>query len=156
MRMSLLHAPMPLAEMATVRIPIAPESVAAGFPSPSQDYWAGDLDIAAHLVRDQASTFIWRVSGHSMLGAGIHDQDLLLVDRGIRAQSGHIVVAIVDAEYTVKRLELSPGGRPRLRSANPDYPDVALSELSEMTVWGVVTWVLHSALSDPGDVRGLL
>lgn len=152
MRMTQPSPALPIGELSTVRIPIAPESVAAGFPSPSQDYWAGDLDIAAHLIRDQASTFIWRVSGHSMIGAGIHDQDLLLVDRGIRPVSGHIVVAIVDAEYTVKRLELSRDGRPRLRSENPDYPDIALSELSEMSVWGVVTWVLHSALAQPGHV----
>lgn len=130
-------------------LPIAPAAVDCGFPSPAQDYWSGDLDLAAHLIRDRASTFIWRAAGHSMIGAGIHDQDLLLVDRGIRPVSGHVVVAVVDNEYTVKRLEMR-GGRPLLRAENPDYPDVVLDELSEMSVWGVVTWVLHRTTGSVG------
>lgn len=120
------------------------EAVACGFPSPSQDYWAGDLDIGEHLVRDKAATFIWRASGHSMTAAGIHDQDLLLVDRGITPVPGHIVVAIVDGDYAVKRLGVI-ADKPVLRAESPGHPDVVLAELSEMSVWGVVTWVLHRA-----------
>lgn len=134
--------PVPVALDTHILLPVAPEAIDCGFPSPAQDYWSGDLDLAEHLIRDRVSTYIWRAAGYSMTGAGIHDQDLLLVDRGIRPVSGHIVVAIVDNEYTVKRLELRRG-RPLLRAENPDYPDVILNELSEMSVWGVVTWVLH-------------
>lgn len=136
--------PVPLALEEVLVLQSAPEAVQCGFPSPAQDYWAGDLDLAEHLIRDRASTFVWRASGHSMTGAGIHDRDLLLVDRGVRPVAGHIVVAIVDGEYTVKRLDLVDG-RAFLRAESPGHDDVALAELSEMSVWGVVTWVLHRA-----------
>ena len=128
-------------------LPEAPEAVPAGFPSPSQDYFSGDLDILKRLIRDRNSTFIWTASGDSMTGAQIQDRDLMLVDRGVEATEGVIVIAIVDGEYAVKRLAFTRGldgaRRPILRSENPAYPDIAIAELSELTVWGVVTWVLH-------------
>lgn len=125
-----------------VILPIALEAAQCGFPSPAQDYFSGDLDLAEHLIRDRVSTYIWRAAGESMINAGMHDGDLLLVDRGITPVAGHIVVAVIDAEYAVKRLDLVQG-RPVLRSENPAYPDLILHELSELTIWGVVTWVLH-------------
>lgn len=109
--------PAPLV-LAPLVLPAAPEGVPVGFPSPAQDYWAGGLDLADQLIRDGACTYIWRAAGHSMTDAGIHDQDLLLVHRGIDARHGHIVVAIVDGEYTVKRLDLSGIG-PVLRAECP-------------------------------------
>ncbi|MDO4254304.1 MAG: translesion error-prone DNA polymerase V autoproteolytic subunit [Kocuria sp.] len=138
-----LGEPVPAALLEPLVLRLAPEAVPCGFPSPSQNYFSGELDLGERLIRDRASTFIWQASGHSMTGAGIHDGDLLLVDRGVTPVRGHVVVAVVDGEYTVKRLD-SVDGRAVLRADSPDHPDVLLDEHSELTVWGVVIWSIHS------------
>lgn len=120
----------------------APIAVACGFPSPAQDYYDGPIDLTDMLVDDQAATFIVRASGHSMTDAGISDGDELLVDRSKTPQHGDIVVAVLDGELTVKRLELSPAGVV-LRSENTAHPDIVVAELSDLQVWGVATYCLH-------------
>jgi DNA polymerase V len=117
-------------------------AVAAGFPSPSQDYYSGRIDLNAHLIQDITCTFLVRVSGHSMDGAGISDGDELVVDRSLTPVDGSVVVAIIDGELTIKRLRLEHG-RVRLAAENPDYPDIVVSELAELSIWGVVTRCLH-------------
>lgn|SRR5699024_177168 len=117
-------------------------SVPAGFPSPSQDYSDTRIDLTSLLIRDEVSTFIVRVSGHSMEGAGIADGDELIVDRGIEPRDGHVVVAIVDGEMTVKRLRVTATGVV-LQAENAAYPDVEVAELSELMIWGVATRCLH-------------
>lgn len=134
--------PRALAFGESVVLAVAPEAVAAGFPSPSQGYATDELDLNERLIRDRVSTFVWRAAGHSMTDAGIHDQDLLLVDRGISPVPGRIVVAVVDGEYTVKRLDLV-GEHLVLRAEAAGYRDIIPGELSEASIWGVVTWVLH-------------
>jgi len=121
---------------------VAGDAVVAGFPSPAQDYFDGSLDLNDHLIRDKTSTFIVRVSGESMIGAGISDGDELVVDRSITPTHGSVVIAILDGELTVKRLELSPRGV-ALRAENPEYPPILVPELSDLQVWGVVTVCLH-------------
>ncbi|HEY4535511.1 MAG TPA: translesion error-prone DNA polymerase V autoproteolytic subunit [Enteractinococcus sp.] len=116
--------------------------VPAGFPSPSQDYSDTKIDLTQMLVRDELSTFIVRVSGASMEGAGIYDGDKLIVDRGIEPRDGHVVVAIVDGEMTVKRLRITPTGVV-LQAENAEYPDVVVAELSDLMIWGVATTCLH-------------
>lgn len=116
--------------------------VPAGFPSPSQDYSDTKIDLTQMLVRDELSTFIVRVSGDSMQDAGIYDGDKLIVDRGIEPRDGHVVVAIVDGEMTVKRLRITPHGVV-LQAENSEYPDVAVAELSDLLIWGVATTCLH-------------
>ena len=81
--------------------------VPAGFPSPSQDYSDTKIDLTQMLIRDELSTFIVRVSGDSMEGAGIYDGDKLIVDRSIEPRDGHVVIAVVDGEMTVKRLRVT-------------------------------------------------
>jgi DNA polymerase V len=120
----------------------SPVAVAAGFPSPSQDYFAGRIDLNKHLINDITSTFLVRVSGHSMEGAGISDGDELVVDRSLTPVDGNVVVAIIDGEMTIKRLRLDHG-RVRLTAENPAYPDVVVPELAELSVWGVATRCLH-------------
>lgn len=120
----------------------APVAVAAGFPSPAQDYYSGRVDLNAHLIRDITCTFLVRVSGHSMDGAGISDGDELVVDRSLTPVDGNVVVAIIDGELTIKRLKLERG-RIRLAAENPDYPDVIVPEMAELSIWGVVTRCLH-------------
>ena len=116
--------------------------VPAGFPSPSQDYSDTKIDLTQMLIRDELSTFIVRVSGDSMQGAGIYDGDKLIVDRGIEARDGHVVVAVVDGEMTVKRLRITPNGVV-LQAENAEYPDVTVDELSDLLIWGVATTCLH-------------
>jgi DNA polymerase V len=127
-----------------VLLPAVGESVPAGFPSPAQDYWSGDLDLGAHLIRDRTATFIVRASGHSMKRAGIFDGDELIVARSVTAQDGHIVIAVLDGELTVKRLRVTPA-EVLICAENPSYPDITVPTLSELQVWGVETWVLHRA-----------
>lgn len=121
---------------------VAPIAVAAGFPSPAQDYYDGPIDLTEMLVDDEAATFIVRVSGHSMIGAGIWDGDELLVDRSKTPRDGDVVVAVLDGELTVKRLRVTRSGVV-LQAENADYPDIMVPELSELQVWGVVTYCLH-------------
>ncbi|MFB8191342.1 LexA family protein [Microbacterium sp. NPDC055988] len=121
---------------------VAPIAVACGFPSPAQDYYDGPIDLTDMLVDDQAATFIVRASGHSMTGAGISDGDELLVDRSKRAQHGDIIVAVLDGELTVKRLEVTRTGVV-LRSENTEHPDIVVAELSDLQVWGVATYCIH-------------
>ncbi len=130
----------PRARLPSLRL--APVCVPAGFPSPAQDYYEGPIDLNEHLVTDQACTFVVRVSGHSMEQAGISDGDELLVDRSLIAQDGSVVVAVLDGELTVKRLQIGQE-RVVLASANPGYPDIVVNELSDLRIWGVVTRCLH-------------
>ena len=120
----------------------AVEAVPAGFPSPAQGYYSGPVDLNRHLMRDPTATFLIRVSGDSMTGIGIYDGDELIVDRGLDAHDGDVVVAVVNAELTVKRLLLR-GDLIALAPENPAYPVITLSELDELSIWGVVTRCLH-------------
>lgn len=124
------------------RVRVAPVSVAAGFPSPAQDYFDGDIDLTEMLIDDPAATFIVRVSGHSMVEAGIDNGDELLVDRSKTPRDGDVVVAVLDGELTVKRLRLTGAGVV-LQADNAEHPDIAVAELSDLQVWGVATYCLH-------------
>ncbi len=117
--------------------------VSAGFPSPADDHLEGPLDLNAHLVVHPAATFVVRVAGDSMVGAGIRDGDLLVVDRAREARSGSIVVAVVDGELTVKRLRLGPR-EVRLEAENPAYRPIVVREGAELTIWGVVAHAIRS------------
>ncbi|MCJ1701999.1 translesion error-prone DNA polymerase V autoproteolytic subunit [Rathayibacter festucae] len=132
----------PALDAVAIAFLVAGDAVAAGFPSPAQDYFDGSLDLNDHLIRDKTSTFIVRVSGESMIGAGISDGDELVVDRSLSPKHGNVVVAILDGEPTVKRLEHSPGGV-ILRAENSEYPPILVPELSDLQIWGVVTACLH-------------
>lgn len=123
-------------------VPVALESVAAGWPSAAQDYYSGEIDLNVHLIANRAATFIVRVAGDSMIGAGISDGDELIVDRSLDAKHGQVVIAVLDGELTVKRLLITESGV-YLRAANAKYPDIRVAELSELQIWGVVTRCLH-------------
>jgi DNA polymerase V len=117
-------------------------TVPAGFPSPAADYIEGRLDLNEFLIRRPAATFLVRFVGDSMSGAGIHDGDIGVVDRSIKAVPGCIVVAAVDGEMCVKRLARR-GARTILESANELYPPIVLKEEEFLAVWGVVTASIH-------------
>ena len=116
--------------------------VPAGFPSPAADHTQKRIDLNDHLIRNQDATFLFEVKGDSMSGIGIQDGDSLVIDRSIEAKHGHIVVAVLNGEFTVKRLHRR-GGVVKLMAENPLYPPRVLNSEEELTIWGVVTYSLH-------------
>ena len=122
-------------------IPYALEKISAGFPSPAQDYIDKVLDMNEHLIKNETSTFIVKVASLSMLNAGIDIDDELIVDRSLDAKHGDIVVALIDNEFTVKRLMIEES-RKWLKAENPEYKNIYLSEEQELIIWGVVTCVI--------------
>jgi DNA polymerase V len=112
--------------------------VPAGFPSPAQDHAVKRIDLNEVLIRHPLATYFVTVSGPSMRDAGIDDGDRLLVDRAVRPRHGHVVVAIVNGELTVKTL-YHRGGVVKLVAANPTYPEIRLRDGSELEIWGVAT-----------------
>jgi DNA polymerase V len=125
-----------------VRVLISPVLVAAGYPSPAQDYFDGRIDLNEHLIKDITSTYVVRVSGDSMEGAGISDGDELIVNRALEAKDGSVVIAVLDGELTIKRLRIMPGAV-LLQAENANYPDIKVAALSELVIWGVATRCLH-------------
>ena len=117
-------------------------SVVAGFPSPAEQYLEPQLDLNALLVKRPAATFFVRVQGDSMIGEGIHDGDLLVVDRSLRPASGDIVIAAVDGEFTVKTYRKDRDGV-RLEPANPDYPVIRLAPGQRLDYFGKVMALAH-------------
>ena len=113
-------------------------TVQAGFPSPAEDLCAKRIDVFERLVQHPEATYQMRVRGHSMRGEGIFDGDILLIDRAITPRSGHIVIAVIDKEFLVKKLHLTPSGQMKLKAANRDFPDVIPREGQIIEIWGVV------------------
>jgi len=123
-------------------LPLFVGKVAAGFPSPADDYVEKTLDLNELLVQKPAATFFVRAQGLSMLGAGIHHNDILVVDRSIEPVSGKVVICALNGELTVKRLERG-NNKWTLNAENPDYSDITVFEDLELVIWGVVTNVIH-------------
>ncbi len=117
-------------------------SVECGFPSPADDYVERALDLNEHLVKHPSATFFVRASGNSMIGAGIFDNDILIVDRSIIPTNGKIVIAVISGDLTVKRL-IYKNNQIILAPENPAYKPIILPKDSEVTIWGVVTNVIH-------------
>lgn len=122
----------------TLPLPLLGRFVPAGFPSPADDYLEGEIDLATFLIERPSSTFVMRVSGHSMTGAGILDGDYIIVDKSIAAKTGHIVVATCNGDMTLKRLHLLSKNRAVLRAENEGFPEFEICEESPAEVWGVV------------------
>lgn len=121
-----------------VRIPLFSHKVVAGFPSPADDYIEDRISLDEHLIANKDATFFVRAQGNSMVGAGIFDGDLLVVDKSIAPTCGQIVIAIIDGESTVKRLVLRDN-KTILKAENRRFKDIELQEGQELRVWGVVT-----------------
>jgi DNA polymerase V len=123
--------------------PLFLASVSAGFPSPAEDYIEGRLDLNRHLIKHPAATFFVRVAGDSMIGAGIHPGDILVVDRALEPQDSNVVIAVIDGELTVKRIS-QRHGKLFLVPDNQAYEPLEIVEAMEFEVWGVVTSVIHN------------
>ncbi|MFH3972779.1 LexA family transcriptional regulator [Acinetobacter pittii] len=122
-------------------VPYALEKISAGFPSPAQDYVDKALDMNEHLIKNETATFIVKVASLSMLNAGIDIDDELIVDRSLDAKHCDIVVALIDNDFTVKRLMIDESGQ-WLKAENPEYKDIYLLDGQELLIWGVVTHII--------------
>ncbi|WP_027875053.1 translesion error-prone DNA polymerase V autoproteolytic subunit [Spongiibacter marinus] len=130
------------ARFTRLRIPFFLERVSAGFPSPAQDYVEQTLDLNELCVKHPAATFFVRVEGDSMVEAGIFANDVLTVDRSLKAEHGDIVIACLEGEMTVKELCLRPS--PKLLPRNSAYSPIELSDERDLEIFGVVTSVIRT------------
>ena len=127
------------------RIPLLNDSVSAGFPSPADDYTEENIDLNEHLISNPFSTFFLRVKGDSMINAGIKDKDLIIVDKSLIAKPGNIVIAMIDGEFTIKRLSIK-NDELYLKAENHNYPDFSFKNHIDVQIWGVVIYSIHSYL----------
>ena len=117
------------------------QGISAGFPSPADDFKEIRISLDKELVKNQESTFYARVSGDSMLGAGIDDGDLLVIDKSLSPENGKIAVCFIDGDFTVKRI-VKEKDKLYLKAENKKYKSIELSEESELIVWGIVEYVI--------------
>ena len=139
--MSLLSKPKASPER--LALPLVLSSVEAGFPSPADDYIEGELDLNELLVEHPSATFYVRVTGDSMVNAGILPEDILAVDRALIAKNNDIVIAVINGELTVKRLVKRRDGHIELHPDNDSYSIISFTDGSEFEVWGVVSGVIR-------------
>jgi DNA polymerase V len=130
--------------------PLLAEAVPAGFPSPAADYFEARLSLDEYLIKHREATFFVRVSGNSMTGFGIHDGDLLVVDRALDPVDRSIVIAVVDGEFVVKQLCRLPEGV-LLRSGAAGHRDIFVGAGQTLEVWGVVRWSIHKVCQQPAN-----
>ena len=112
--------------------------VPAGFPSPADDYKEKKLDLNEYLIKQKEATFFVRIKGDSMIDAGIHDNDIVIVDKSQTASTGDIILASIDGDFTVKLLSRNKS-KYRLLAANEKYKPIEINESMQFEVWGVVT-----------------
>ena len=125
-------------------LPFHLNKVGAGFPSPATDYVKNDVDLNAHLIKNIPSTFLIRVQGKSMNSIGIHDGDLLVVDRSLNPKNFSTVIANVNEELVVKNF-IKEKNKSFLISGSKKLEDeINLAENPEIFIWGIVTYVIHA------------
>ena len=127
------------------KIPLLTDSVSAGFPSPADDYTEENIDLNEHLISNPFSTFFLKVKGESMINAGIKDKDLIIVDKSLIAKPGNIIIAMIDGEFTIKRLSIK-NDELYLKAENHNYPDFRFKNHIDVQIWGVVIYSIHSYL----------
>lgn len=130
-------------EKTIVQIPLQTCKVEAGFPSLVEEHIDEHIDLNKHLIKHPAATFFVRVSGNSMIGAGIFDNDLLIVDRSLKPSHGKIVIAAVDGFLTVKRL-ITNKNIVYLKAENEEFQPIKVNPEAGIYIWGVVTNSIHS------------
>ena len=115
--------------------------ISAGFPSPVEDFKEQRLSLDKELIRNKETTFFARVSGQSMIGAGLDDNDLLVIDKSLEPAHNKIAVCFLDGEFTVKRLKVDSEGV-WLQPENPNYPIIKITDDNDFVIWGIVTNVI--------------
>lgn len=116
--------------------------VSCGFPSPAEDYIETPLDLNELIIQKPSATFFVRAAGDSMIGAGIFDGDLIVIDRSVEVQSGQVVLAVINGEFLLKRFSKTREGI-KLLAENPKYKPHEISEGMDFKVWGVATYAIH-------------
>ena len=117
------------------------QGISAGFPSPADDFKEVRISLDKELVKNQESTFYARVSGDSMLGAGIDDGDLLVIDKSLSPENGKIAVCFIDGDFTVKRI-VKEKDKLYLKAENKKYKSIEIKEGNELIIWGIVEYVI--------------
>ena len=120
---------------------MAQDGIHAGFPSPATDYMTQAIDLNKELVKHPAATFYGRVVGDSMIDAGVEEGDILVIDKSLEPKDGDMAVCFVDGEFTLKHLKFTDSGL-KLVPANPDYPEIVITEGVRFIMWGVVTYII--------------
>ena len=120
---------------------LAEEGISAGFPSPADDFKEIRISLDKELVKNKEATFYARVDGDSMVGAGLEDGDLLVIDRSLNPENGKIAICLVDGEFTVKRIKKEKN-KLYLMPENKKYEPIELKEENELIIWGVVEYVI--------------
>ena len=124
-------------------VPLSKNTVSAGFPSPADDFKEKRISLDKTLIKNKEATFYARVSGESMIGAGLDDGDLLVIDRSLEAEHGKIAVCFLDGEFTVKRLHIDKDNI-TLMPENKSYKPIKVPKDSDLLIWGVVTYVIKA------------
>lgn len=135
-----------------VELPFADTGIRAGFPSPAQDFMEYGLDLNQELIRHQASTFIARVKGDSMKGAGIYDGDMLVIDKSLAPFDGAMAVCYVDGEFTLKFIKVNKNGL-WLIPANETFHPIRITDQNNFLIWGIVTYSIHNQKRKFAHVR---
>ena len=120
---------------------LAEEGISAGFPSPADDFKEIRISLDKELVKNKEATFYARVDGDSMIGAGLEDGDLLVIDRSLNPENGKIAICLVDGEFTVKRIKKEKN-KLYLIPENKKYKPIELKEENELVIWGIVEYVI--------------
>ena len=123
-------------------LPIATEHVVAGFPAASDGYDFLEIDLNRHLITNRSATFLARVTGNSMIDAGIHENDILIIDRSQAWRDGAIAVCMLNNEFTVKYIR-KENAQWYLAPANTSMPSIPVRAEDELVVWGIVTYIIH-------------
>ena len=117
------------------------QGISAGFPSPADDFKEIRISLDRELVKNKEATFYARVSGDSMVGAGLDDGDLLVIDRSLSPENKRIAICFIDGEFTVKRIKKEKG-KFYLIPENKRYKPIEISEESKLIIWGIVEYVI--------------
>jgi len=125
----------------TKEMPFFSGGIKAGFPSPAADFDGSKIDLNKVLVKNFEATFYAKASGTSMIGAGIDDGDIMVIDRSLEPRDGKIAICFIDGEFTVKRIQLEKDCL-YLMPENPNYPPIKVTEENQLIIWGIVTYVI--------------
>ena len=117
------------------------QGISAGFPSPADDFKEIRISLDSELVKNKEATFYAKVSGDSMVGAGLDDGDLLVIDRSLSPENGKIAVCFIDGDFTVKRI-VKEKGKLYLKAENKKYKSIEIKEGNELIIWGIVEYVI--------------
>ncbi|RIA09382.1 DNA polymerase V [Flavobacteriaceae bacterium MAR_2010_72] len=126
-----------------LELPFVANGISAGFPSPADDFLDINIDLNKHLIKNPSTSFYGRVRGDSMMDAGIHDGDLLIIDKSLEPQNGKIAVCFIDGEFTVKRIKMEKNTI-WLIAENQNYQPIQVTKDNDFIIWGMVTNVIKT------------